>query len=74
MYIDIAAEYISWEDNLIQQRNFSKICGPHKFGTDYMSGNPNEIYPAHYRFLETFDEYFKHPDGILAIGITHRIA
>ncbi len=67
MYIDIAARvYQLGRQPYTAKKFFEKYADRIMFGTDYMSGNdPNEIYPAHYRFLETFDEYFKHPDGIL---------
>lgn len=32
------------------------------FGTDYLpGGDPKRMYSLHYRFLETYDEYFEHP-------------
>ncbi|HHT64783.1 MAG: amidohydrolase family protein [Caldicoprobacterales bacterium] len=67
MYTDIAARlYQLGRQPYTAKKFFEKYADRIMFGTDYMAGgNPEDTYPAHYRFLETFDEYFEHPDGNL---------
>ena len=60
MHIDIAARVDLLGRQPVSARAFFiKYQDRIMFGTDYNGWNAMDFYPGHYRFLETFDEYFQ---------------
>lgn len=61
MYVDTAARVQELGRQPFTARDFLiKYQDRVLFGTDYMCGDPADIYPYYFRFFETRDEYFRY--------------
>ena len=63
VYIDLAARIAELGRQPYAARRFlTQFSDRIVFGTDYSPGAEN-LYPVHYRFLETYDEYFPYDES-----------